>query len=364
MIEWIATVVATNPTAQALLLAAPASVLTYAARDVPVKIWNASKRFYSREVTLLSDMEHYVDVFNYASEFIFWTRESAVSEHFENSKKNFKISLGYGTHWGKYKGTFFSLTRSIEDSQAANFKERVKIVFYTRNKNVVLNFVKEATANLKDMQPRIFINNGDWWNKINTLAPRPFESVIFKEKQQLIDFIEEFEASEEKYLMRGLPYHTGILLYGEPGTGKTSIIHALAIKLGRSICYLNPSAVKKGDVQELIGGQNWKDKLLVIEDIDVSGATVDREKEADTITLSELLNSLDGIITPHGLITVATTNRIDVLDPALIRPGRFDFVLEVDKLDYEEAQELAARFDTKLENYSPMTGAELRRQLL
>ena len=80
--------------------------------------------------------------------------------------------------------------------------------------------------------------------------------------------------------------------------------------------------------------------ILLLEDIDVFKATHERE-ESKGVTLAGLLNALDGVLTPHGLITIMTTNHKDVLDDAVIRAGRID---RTEHLDYANADQVSRAF--------------------
>jgi chaperone BCS1 len=73
--------------------------------------------------------------------------------------------------------------------------------------------------------------------------------------------------------------------------------------------------------------------MLLLEDVDILQAATTRQEEQGRTSLSGLLNALDGVSTPHGLITVLTTNDMTKLDPALIRPGRVDRIEEIGHLD-------------------------------
>lgn len=167
------------------------------------------------------------------------------------------------------------------------------------------------------------------------LGTRPKESVILKEGQMdyLLKFIENFKGNEKEYDRLGLPYHTGILLSGLPGSGKSSTAMAIATELGMDVYYVSLSALSDDDslfsCMEGVGPHS----IIIFEDIDVVDASSDRSDEGTGVTMDGLLNSLDGQMSPHGAVFIMTTNHPDQLDEAIVRSGRVDLEMKLDALD-------------------------------
>lgn len=160
-----------------------------------------------------------------------------------------------------------------------------------------------------------------------------------------------------------MPYHRGYLLYGPPGTGKTSLVSALAAKSGMSIYIVNLSEF---NVRTLKTAMNEvpENSLILFEDIDCmkagnrrddlselrerqhSAAGTEKTDVADRfgVTLSGLLNVLDGVHAPANVVYVMTTNKVEALDPALLRPGRIDYRLFMGEASESQRIELYLRF--------------------
>lgn len=176
---------------------------------------------------------------------------------------------------------------------------------------------------------------GSEWRQFG--APRkrrPLESVVLDVGvaegivQDLVDFI----GNPQWYSQRGVPYRRGYLLHGPPGCGKSSFITALAGKLECVVCVLNLS--EKGLTDDRLNhlmNTAPVQSIILLEDIDAAFVSRDESKSvksaydgANRVTLSGLLNCLDGVTSTEARILFMTTNYLDRLDPALIRPGRVD----------------------------------------
>lgn len=184
---------------------------------------------------------------------------------------------------------------------------------------------------------------GRWggWDQRTDLPTRSIDTVALPagEMDKLIDDLQQFLADEDAYARMGVPWHRGYLFTGPPGSGKSSIIRAAASHIGLDLYYV-PLGDMDYDVSLLQLISNVAPRSAVLfEDIDVlTEASHDRSDTPDTtstkvnsngVTLSGLLNALDGVTTPHGLITFITTNKPESLDEALTRPGRMDVHLTV-----------------------------------
>ena len=158
--------------------------------------------------------------------------------------------------------------------------------------------------------------------------------------QEVVDFLH----NPEKYSGIGAKLPKGALLVGPPGTGKTLLAKAVAGEAGVPFFSLSGSAfvemyvgVGASRVRDLFKqAQQMAPCIVFIDEIDAIGKTHDTamggndEREQ---TLNQLLAEMDGFDTNKGLLVLAATNRPEVLDPALLRPGRFDRRIIVDKPD-------------------------------
>lgn len=186
---------------------------------------------------------------------------------------------------------------------------------------------------------------GNVWRKRSDLPTRGLDSVVLKAGQleELHTDLRTFLEAEERYTRMSQPWHRGYLLYGPPGTGKTSLARSLATEFDLPTYYLPLGDISKdAELMQLVGDIKPR-SVLLLEDVDSFHAATDRSDEKDRVSVATMLNALDGVWTPHGLITIMTTNNRDALDPALIRAGRIDVEEELSVLDEDQAIRLARR---------------------
>lgn len=188
----------------------------------------------------------------------------------------------------------------------------------------------------KDRKPSLKML-GKWndWTTRGDLPTRSMESVVVKGNvvDDLLADLAEFRSREAEYNHRGIPYHRAYLLTGPPGTGKTSAVKAVAGALGMDLWYAPLGEMgKDGKIVDTLSSVQ-PGSILLLEDIDSFHAATSRNTGKDELSNSGLLNALDGVATPHGLVTIMTTNHPEKLDHALIRPGRIDRVFQFENPD-------------------------------
>ena len=200
-------------------------------------------------------------------------------------------------------------------------------------------------------------------SRLIPLDDKTFDDVFIPDEQYnaLINGIDNFMKNRKFLEEHKIPTHFGILLYGTPGCGRTSIIKAL-IRNYNAISYYLPSLdTLPGTIKSFISRMNNPDELSFVICEDVDCTLFNRQKEykkknddndrnahlMEKVSLAEVLNSIDGICSPNNTIFIFTTNHIEELDPALIRPGRMDLRLEIKPICYETLNKFTGRYFNK-----------------
>lgn len=277
--------------------------------------------------------------------------DSAVEE-----RPSIMFSPAVGTHVFLYKGRLLWLTRDRDDPKKDSWREResFNIMMIGRSQETARKLLEEAYdayALTVRKRSRIFYTAYNEWIAQGFVRQRTLESVVLNEgvKTHLLADVQAFLASEAWYHSMGIPYRRGYLFHGTPGSGKSSLVAALAGHLGFHLYVVNlPSLVSDSSLVELLHQVSVPRAVILFEDIDVARAAQERGKEEtedkDKVSIAGLLNALDGVASRDGYITVLTTNRRTLLDPALTRPGRIDLELELGWASAHQAVALYERF--------------------
>ena len=171
----------------------------------------------------------------------------------------------------------------------------------------------------------------------------------------------------EWYHERGIPYRRGYLLHGPPGCGKSSFIYALAGHLKYDICMLslNSDGLNDDRLEQALSSVPQQ-SIVLLEDIDAAFVQRNRNDAVGRgggVSFSGLLNAIDGVASGEQRVVFMTTNFIERLDPALIRPGRVDLVQRIGYAEKGQSERLFAIFYPELHEGHELTvqfGAEVQ----
>lgn len=257
----------------------------------------------------------------------------------------------------QFGGYDFSLRFEEDDSHQVEYREMYNkryLVFSTpAPKEVMDKFIDDAMMYFKRYFPReeqynlvyVYSTQFDFWSVVGKRDDVPLDSLILPEGT-LSDILKEMysfrdEKKKERLGELGYPNKKTYLLEGMWGSGKTSLIKVLATKFKAPIYYLSLGGDMNDEkLAEALSKIYVRPAFLVFEDIDY--LFENRTKNNDVgngMTFSGLLNTFDGVTDLDGLEIFLTTNFVERLDPALIRPGRVNKIVSFGcATDYQISQ--------------------------
>lgn len=287
----------------------------------------------------------------------------------------FALIPGPGKHIIRYKNAFLMVNR-VRETKSMDFQmgkpwETVTLTTLYSQRHIFEALFTEAhrlAQQSTEGKTIVYTSRSTSWEKFGEpRRKRPIESVILDKgiKERIVADVQDFLDSSKWYYDRGIPYRRGYLLHGPPGSGKSSFIQALAGHLDYNIAILNLS--ERGLTDDRLNHLLTiipKRTLVLLEDADAAFSNRRAQTDADgyrgaTVTFSGLLNALDGVASAEERLLFLTTNHIDRLDPALLRPGRIDMTLRIGEATRWQASRLWHRFYGELDE----TGAFARQFL-
>lgn len=260
---------------------------------------------------------------------------------YENYNKNDARDLGvFGIPEGKYYIRFQKHIITIWLKE----KEMWICTVAWRDFSVLYDFIYACRQNHIEKHSKnvvIYKQNAGHWNISKSVHPRDMSGIVTPNKKPILGMLDDFVANEAFYKRTGISFKKGMLLYGIPGTGKTSIITALAKRYNMKVCIVNPE--KDLDAMDTM----YDNTIMLFEDIDRYFKPVRNTKDSvdivgwePTFNLQKMLNVLDGITSPHKCIIILTANNKDVIPGVVLRPGRIDaqyefsYASQQDIIDY------------------------------
>lgn len=402
MISTLAAFLAENPALTALVGATLTGGVLFAIRAIPAQVANLVREAFSVTLTIDSDNEAYTHVSVWLARHKAARRARrlmlADAYNYERERWEQEVTLGGGWHLLFIGRAPLLIHRHIQDAEALaqalgqRRRERLTLITFGPAQGVIRSLIETAkTSYFGDGRIKVFFWCSGGYELADKRTKRDLSTVFLPatQKARLVGDLERFLASKARYAERGLPWRRGYLLEGPPGTGKTTLIHVLAGLIDRSIYVVNLNNLSDVELQRAVNlvGQ---DGVLVMEDIDGVKASHDRAAgtpandpaspglavalaaESKGITLSGLLNAIDGVTARDGRILFMTSNHADRLDPALIRPGRVDVREVIDRLGPVETRAMIAAFRggddpalfTAIAADLPLAAAEIQGRLL
>lgn len=273
---------------------------------------------------------------------------------------HFSLIPGPGKHILRYRNAFIFVNRMREaksrDLQTGKPWETVTLTTLYSQRHIFEDLFREAhehAAKSHEGKTTIYNSWGTEWRPFgNPRRKRPIDSVVLDNgvRERIVDDVKDFLGSASWYNDRGIPYRRGYLLHGPPGTGKSSFIQALAGELDYDIAVLNLS--ERGLTDDRLNHLLTvipSRTLVLLEDVDAAFSKRRVQSDSDgyrgaNVTFSGLLNALDGVASAEERVIFLTTNHVERLDEALVRPGRVDMFVRLGEATRYQVARLWERF--------------------
>lgn len=363
-------------------------------RTVPRKVLDSIKHMCTTTITTNNGGWEQQEIFGYLLQ---WAEDNTIkwasrtksaspssSSRYEEGPSRVTVSIGYGNHLAFWRGRplWINLGK-LESSGSERQKEEITITMLGRSHKLFGELFHDIIPK-KDDADKVAIHrldmDGDWVQQ-KKIVKRSLDSVAINKdvREGLISRIDHFKENREWYHRNSLAHKLSIILAGPPGTGKTSIIRAVASHYNMNLCLLPLSSLTDRGFEKAL--MEVKDNsVIIVEDFDSCAAFHSREEGLNEsggyqdstgfspLTLSGILNVMDGVVPLDNCILFFTTNHLDIIDPAVTRKGRTDVIFEISDLDSESIEQYVKYVfpDEKFDDvtFIPGRGCNLNEALL
>lgn len=400
-----------NPFMSGLIAVWGATAVTWALRNVPSRIFKfiesqCTTRLIFNNTGWTGNDLHFLSFMKWfaKSGFARMSRDLAMEGYNrKDGQTGALVGIGYGNHIFFYKRRLFWVNKTrLESTGVSQEKQQFIITGLTRNHQIFNELVEEFRYRDKPNELSVYHWRDNCWSNPTAVHKRPIETVIVAEdiKTKILGDITYFINNEAWYRTRGMPYKMTYVLHGKPGTGKTSLVKTLASHFNRNVYAVNLGMMSDNSFEHALTTVPPR-SIILIEDFDTTSAVKarsgsvpytephgDNDTPAPThpgmgsgeqfkitqdgdslgfslLSLSGILNVLDGVVSLNDTIVMMTTNHIENIDDALLRKGRVDHIVEIPYLTDTEVKAYVqmmfpdATIDQSV-NYAVIAGCDLQ----
>ena len=361
MLEQLMEIIKSNPMMATLYSGGIVAVIVANFRAIVEFIKNRLLYLISFTITKVSRVGYYYEENKNSLDLFLKSQRHIFQKSYELTDKN-EFKEGFGLSWYIIFGKLVAVYKELStERETLVLKIHMRVFF--ANKDKFTEQLKNALENAMEIYTNKISISFDWNSKRR--EKRPLSTVYTNDNigQKIYEDIQSFLHSKDLYIQNNILYKRNYLLYGNPGTGKSSLIFALASELNFKINAIDLKSLRSvSDILQKI--TDTSKTIYVFEDIDALSTTIkernmnnkpDDNKRVEMpnnlpdlapnsrvegINLSDILNVLDGLYTAEGAICFFTTNHIETLDKAFMRDGRMDYKIELTDLNNQMANKM------------------------
>lgn len=330
-----------NETMAAALFLCTSTLLSILVGGLPSKIWKFMRRQIFVELTIDNSGWDKKDMFIRINKYISSVTHADNINRFNldalwDKKDTAVLTHGSGVHFIRLEGRLVLFDKQIEVKENGTVAESITLTAFKRNAGILKALITHGFPDPDAGGLSVFMNRDSSWIRLNREPKKDFSALALDPeiRSKILSEVVHFLDGRKQFIELNLTYKLSFLLHGLPGTGKTSIVKAIASTYDLPIYVLNISKVKEVDLHTLINGIPER-SILLLEDFDSCHClhkVSKNEKVNEYLNRSTILNLLDGVISLNGLIVFMTTNHIELIEPSVYRPGRVDVNMELPML--------------------------------
>ncbi len=356
----------------ATIVAAVIAALKSFAWTLPKKAWEQIKKRFILSITFASGEAGYAMLRDWLAHHPYAKKARDVRMGFDTATGKFVLVPGHGSHMLWFNGPLWIKHTKTQNNAGGGFsypEESYSVSMFALHHSKMLRFLAELERYQEKEVSSLVVYTwrAGYWNWFGSKRKRSMDTVYMPDtlKNELIKVIKDFLAAEDWYAARGIPWRIGIMLEGPPGSGKTTIATGLAGYFDKALYSMNLSTIGNDETLLHAFSTAQRNGMVLIEDADGFDAAQDRgnieaeespagseeeitasdgdapkapptnsgsltagtavkKAKKEGVTVSGLLNAIDGVAATEGRILIVTTNDVSKLDPALLRSGRID----------------------------------------